>query len=326
MIASKRWFPLFFLCVAFLTTGLSGCKQEPPPPPPPAPVPTPLPPAGNVVFIMGGHLFKIDLKISKETTPLTSGTSTEWFPSISPLGDEVLYWSNSGPSGIYNLWKIRIDGTGRTQLTFNEVNAITQSSQNLLINNAASWAFDAKRIVYSLDGDIWMMDPDGFNPETVLLGYGAFCPSFSPDGKTVIFIAKKDDPVYNIWAVTLQDRSVRKITSYTDWNVGSPSYAPNGAKILYNLYKESTSQVYVCQADGSTPFNITNDNKSLMPRWAENGRKIVYCSPKPGEIALNVVLMNDNGTDPKPITSNVGTSPSWGPQYLTVALPTPVGK
>lgn len=328
---SGRWalaLPLLVLTVALAAAGL-GCKKEVPPPPPPPPTPTPQPPAGNVVFIQGGHLLKIALK-GMEIVPLTSGKSTEWFPAVSPLGDEVLYWSNAASGqeeeGVYNLWKIRIDGTGRTQLTSNETNAINHASQNLLMNNAPAWSSDAKKIVYSLDGDIWMMGPDGFNPETVLLGYGAFCPSFSPDGKTVLFVSRKGDPVFNLWTVNLNDRTVKKLTNYTDWNVGSPSFSPNGQKILYNLYKESVTQVYVCSADGSSPLNLTSDNKSLMPRWAENGHKVVYCSAQGDGPGLSVFIMNENGTDPKPVTGSQATSPSWGPQYLTIPLPTPITK
>jgi len=317
------------LLVLAVVAGLStGCKKEVPPPPPPPPTPTPVPPAGNVVFVQGGHLMRIGLK-GMEIVPLTGGSSTEWFPALSPLGDEVLYWSNSAEKGeepIYNLWKIRIDGTGRTQLTNNETNAINHASQNLLMNNSPAWSTDGKRIVYSLDGDIWTMSPDGFNPETVLLGYGAFCPFFSPDGKNVLFIARREDPVYNIWSINLQDHSVRKVTQYVDWNVGSPSFSPNGQKILYNLYKETITQVYVCNADGSSPINLTSDGKSLMPRWAEDGRKILYCAPKPDDQSLNVFMANPNGTDPKPVTNSQGTSPSWGPQFLVVPVPTPVTK
>lgn len=308
-----------------LFAGLSACKKEAPPPPPPPPTPTPVPPAGNVVFLQGGHLFRVSLK-GMEVLPLTGGKSTEWFPAVSPLGDEVLYWSDAGEGAVYNLWKIRIDGTGRTQLTFNETHAINHASQNLHVNNAACWSFDAKKIAYSLDGDLWMMDPDGFNPETLLLGYGAFCPSFSSDGRSVFFITRKDDVVYNLWSIQLQDRSVKKITQYTEWNVGSPSMSQDGRKILYNLYKENVSQVYTCSPDGTAPINLTSDNRSLMPRWAENGHKVVYCTSKPDDPRLNVHMINDNGTDPKPITTSQATSPSWGPQYLVVPLPTPVGK
>ncbi len=310
----------------------TGCKKRAEAPPPPPPTPTPVIPPGSLVFIQKGHLARLDME-SNQITPLTSGKSTEWYPSCSPKGDQVIYWSNyaegNSGQGSYNLWKMNLDGTNRIQLTFEETDAIQTNEQNLRLNDAASWSIDGKRIIYSIGGDIWTINSDGYNPETILLGHHALCPLLSPDGKTVLFISNEGDVVFNIWALNLEEKTVKKITEYTDWNVGSPSYSMDGKKILFNLYRSNVTQVYTANADGSDPLNITNNNRSLCPRYAVNDRKIVFSSFGTGEDAgLNLFIVNANGTETKTLTTEGGASPSWAPARVvtSTSLPTPVGK
>jgi Tol biopolymer transport system component len=316
---------ILFLALIALSLGVStACKKKQELPPPPPPTPTPVLPPGSLVFVQRGHLARLDLDNS-QVTPLTGGTSTEWFPACSPDGSQVLYWSNA-EGGVYNLWKINLDGSNRTQLTYDDTNTLKTSDQNLLVNDAASWSADGKRIYYAINGNIWVMDWDGFNPETVLNGHSALCPVPSPDGKSVVFITNADDTVYNLWSVTLSDKTVNKLTSYTDWNVGSPSFSKDGRRILFNLYKSDMTQVYtVDAADGSNPINLTQNNRSLCPRFAQNDKKIVFCSYGTGEdVGLEVYLMNANGTEiGKSLTPDGGSSPSWAPARVLSVLPAP---
>ena len=325
-----------FLAVSLVVVSLFSvdCKKKAPPPPPPPPVPTPVVPPGSLVFVQRGHLVRLDLE-SSQITPLTSGKSTEWFPACSPKGDQVVYWSNV--EGVYNLWKRNVDGTGPIQLTFEENDSLQTSDQNLRVNAAASWAPDGKRILYAIDGDIWIMDADGYNPETVLLQHNAICPFITSDGKIVYYLSNADDMVYNLWALNVSEKTVKKITNYTDWNIGSPSLSMDGKKILFNLYRANLTQVYtVNSSDGSDPVNITNNNRSLCPKYALNDKKIVYCAFGTGEdVSLNLFMVNSNGTETKTLTTEGGSSPSWAPRYVmapvvvltpSTSLPTPVGK
>ncbi|HVM33297.1 MAG TPA: hypothetical protein VMU88_09210 [bacterium] len=303
-----------------------SCKKKEVFVPPPAPTPVPPAPAGTLVFIQRGHLAMMDLATG-EITPLTSGTSTEWFPACSPKGTEALYWSNA-EGGVYQLWKIDLGGSHhREQLTFDETNSLKTSDQNLLINDAASWSADGQKIVYAIEGDIWSMDSDGYNPETQLAGHSAICPVFSPDGKTILFLSNAGDSVYNLWALNLSDKSVTKLTNYTDWNVGSPSYSSDGRKILFNLYRANMTQIYTIDSDGGNPVNFTTNTYSLCPRFAQNDKKIVYCSSGDQDDTLNINIADQSGANVKTLTTDGGTSPSWAPQLqAAVALPTPLGK
>jgi Tol biopolymer transport system component len=297
-----------------------ACKPKKVEAPVATPTPTPVPALGNLIFVQGGHLVELNLTNS-EITPLTSGKSTEWFPTTSPKGDQVVYWSNAD-SNVYNLWKLNLTNSQRTQLTFNDEDGLPSNEQNLLVNAAASWSSDGKTIIYAQDGDIWAIDSDGYNPKTVLSEQGALCPNFSPDGKSVMYLSNLNDTVYNLYVLNQSDKTIKQITQYTDWNVGSPSYSADGSKILFNLYRGDITQVYTAKADGSEPINLTNNVRSLSPCFGQGDKKIYYTAYGPsGDSNLNIYIMSANGSDVTALTTNGGASPSWAPIFIPASSP-----
>ena len=270
-----------------------------------------------MVFVERGHLVRLDLT-TNQTVPLTSGQSTEWFPACSPDGSQVAYWSNAG-TGVYNLWKRNLDGQNPVQLTFNETSSLGSSEQNLLVNDAPSWSTDGKKILYALGGDIWMIDSDGYSPNTLLTGHSALCPNLFPDGKSVLYLSDEGDSVYNLWTEDLLEKTVKKLTQYTDWNVGSPSLSPDGHKILLNLYRANTTQIYTLDADGTNSVNLTSSTHNLCPRFAMGDKKVVYCGWVTSvDEGLNLFIVNANGTDSKTISPDYGSSPSWAPARVVL--------
>ncbi|MGH7738930.1 MAG: hypothetical protein ACREL1_02170 [bacterium] len=314
------------ILMTFVSFSAFSCKKKEVYIRPSAPTPVPTLPPGNMVFIQRGHLAMMDLSTS-EITPLTSGTSTEWFPACSPQGTEAAYWSNA-QGGVYQLWTIDLRGSHhRQELTFDESNSLKTNDENLLINDAPSWSADGKSIVYSIEGDLWMIDSDGYNPETLLEGHSAICPALSPDGKSVLYISDAGDSVFNLWRLNLSDKSVLELTHYTDWNVGSPSYSADGSKIIFNLYRANMTQIYVTNTDGQNPINFTSNTHSLCPRFAQEDKKIIYCSSTDEDDTLNINIADASGANMKTLTTNGGTSPSWCPAPSPVfSLPTPVEK
>jgi len=322
-MSPKTFFFPFFIVLGLVLASVGGCNHKVVQQAPTTPTPVPPPPAGSVVFVERGHLVRLDLTTS-QTVPLTSGQSTEWFPACSPDGSQVAYWSNYDPAGsgkgVYNLWKRNLDGQNPLQLTFNEISSLGSSEQNLLVNDAPSWSADGKKIIYALDGDIWMVDADGYNPNTLLTGHASLCPSLFPDGKSVLYLSNEDDQVYNLWTEDLLDKTVKKLTQYTDWNVGSPSLSPDGKKILLNLYRGNTTQIYTLDADGTNPINLTSSTHNLCPRFAMGDKRVVYCGwVNTVDDGLNLFLINANGTDSKAISADFGSSPSWAPAHVVSA-------
>lgn len=78
-------------------------------------------------------------------------------PDWSPVGDDIAFWS--GQESCYGqIWRIRADGTGRTQLTRFPIPSH---------NDDPAWSPDGRQILFSTDRrgrpELWVMDADGSN-------------------------------------------------------------------------------------------------------------------------------------------------------------------
>ncbi len=296
-----------------LGLGIWGCqKKQPPPKPAVVSIPTPVVFSGNIFFIHSDHLYKFNLNT---LTPLTAGKSIEWFPACSPSGSEVAYWSNF-KSSVYNLWKIQSNGTNPVQLTNNQINALPSIAQNLLLNDAPAWSPNSKQIVYSLAGNLWLMNSNGYNPETLLLDYDAYSPAFSPSGRSLIFISKHHSNMFNLWKLNISTLNLTQITHHTRFNVGDPSFSSNGKKILFNLFNSTSTNICLIDSNGQNAVTLTKNNTSLSPVFVNDDHFIVYSSSLPNHLTLNLYRMNSNGHHPS-LLFNEGNSPSWGPSQST---------
>ena len=116
-----------------------------------------------------------------------------------------------------------------------------------------SWAPDGKRIVFfsNRDGhvmggrptfEIYVMDADGGNQQRLTNNrHDDWDPSWSPDGKRIAFVSKRDKKVKN--------------------------FVP-------------TFEIYVMDADGGNQQRLTeNRQNDLSPSWAPDGKRIVFSFP-----------------------------------------------
>jgi len=122
----------------------------------------------------------------------------------------------------------RIDGRAFTQLT--------QGSQ-------PSWSPDDKKIVYVRRKDdknqgIWLMNVNGSNQTQLTVGGFDQLPSFSPDGKHIVFSAvrgKKKD--FDIWLMKVDGSSLTQLTT-------------NESADLYPIFGKDSSDIYFCSNRG----------------------------------------------------------------------------
>ncbi len=188
-------------------------------------------------------------------TRLTSSLGSDYSPTWSPDGHRIAFRSDrDGNSEIYAM---NADGGGQTRLT---------SSPGS--DNSPSWGPDG-RIAFASDrGDgsrtsIWAMNADGSDQRRITIRPRAFWsesrPSWSADGKKLLFLADRDVPVGNIeiYSMNADGTGDARLTTYPGHD-DAPAFSPDGRRIAFSRGASFLStEIYVMAADGSGPRELT---------------------------------------------------------------------
>jgi len=156
------------------------------------------------------------------------------YPSLSPSGDRIVYSCGDG-GGKGDVWVTDIDGTNKTQLSFDQKGGMNPSCSP-----------DGTRIVYlrwSNDGEheMWIMNSDGTDRKKILGdSWYPDHPTFMPDGK-ILFASARVSPHSNkvgapsIWMME-QDGSNRTLLApsvITSLGSERPTINRNGTRIAF---------------------------------------------------------------------------------------------
>jgi hypothetical protein len=159
--------------------------------------------------------------------------------------------------------------------------------------------------------EIVAADPNDTN-ETVLAGPypkdawdDHFIANWSPDGKTVIFMANQ-----GIWQVNADGSNLHLVWSPPPDGSGlddGPAFTPDGKSIIFTRCcpKDSGYALWRINADGSgftqLTFNAPGKGASSDPSWSPDGTKIIFrhC---PSTGFCDLFTMNPDGSDVAQIT------------------------
>jgi TolB protein len=61
-------------------------------------------------------------------------------------------------------------------------------------------------------------------------------------------------------------------------------WSPDGKRIAFNTGRDGNQEIYVMNADGSKPTNVTRAPDSIegLADWSPDGRRLVLYSDRPG--------------------------------------------
>ena len=140
------------------------------------------------------------------------------------------------------------------------------------------------------NSEIYVMDADGGNQRRLTNNPTSdYAPSWSPDGKRIAFVSNRDGHV-----------------------------DANG---------RLTSEVYVMDADGGNPRNLTDHpERDSAPSWSPDGKRIAFESNREAgrEDPHNyeIYVMDADGNNPQNLTNSPeeDRSPSWSPDGKRIAF------
>ncbi len=90
----------------------------------------------------------------------------------------------------------------------------------------------------------------------------------SPDGRTIVF-----DMLGDLYSLPIEGGDATALTSDIAWNF-QPSFSPDGSKIAFISDRGGADNLWVMNADGSEPRQVSQERYDLVhnPAWSPDGR------------------------------------------------------
>jgi Tol biopolymer transport system component len=163
-----------------------------------------------------------------------------------------------------------------------------------------AWSPDGRKLAFDVFPDehaqIWVMNADGSGQHLLFDDPSAddYTPSFSPDGRFMIFTrCGHVEGVCAIYRVRTDGTHLKAITHFqleiSDWG---PSYSPDGGTIAFGSFSRRgvLASTYLMDADGShiRPLGIPPELQLLGGDWSPDGSKLASssncCNPQNGDV------------------------------------------
>jgi serine/threonine-protein kinase len=176
--------------------------------------------------------------------------------------------------------------------------------------NRLAWAGQ----VGSSVGDVWVMELDRQSSTRVTFESLNPYPTWTPDGKRVIFSSIRSGASYLLYLKNVDDDSPAVRATTRDVTAVPGSFTPDGSVLLYYEVNTTTSRdIWAQPMDGGEPVPlVVTEHNERAPTLSTDGRWFAYVSDESGKDEIYVRAYPDARTRWK-VSTDGGREPAWNP-------------
>jgi tricorn protease len=125
-------------------------------------------------------------------------------------------------------------------------------------------------------------------------------PSFSPDGRTIVFVSGGD-----IWTVPSAGGTARLLVSHPATE-SRPLFSPDGKRLAFASNRTGNGDIYVLTLDTGELKRLTfDDSEEKLDAWSQDGKWIYFSSNGRDISGMNdVYRVSPEGGTPMPVTAD----------------------
>jgi TolB protein len=167
---------------------------------------------------------------------------------------------------------------------------------------------------------LFLVDIDGENPRQLTKSGGLnLLPSFSPDGRSVLFTSYRNDNP-DLYEMILADGSVKPLSQRPGLNTGG-RISPDGKSIALTLSQDGNSELYLLDRSGAVTKRLTDSwGIDTSPAWMPDGSALMFVSSRGKN--PQIYLMGRDGSNVRQVTfkGTYNQTPAVSPRGTHIAF------
>jgi Tol biopolymer transport system component len=228
--------------------------------------------------------------LAARSIQVTDFPHEEFFPSLSPDGNTIVYARRSGAD--WDIFMQRVGGFNAQNLTESFSGDDTQPT----------FSPDGQYIAFRSErdgGGVFVMGASGESVRRLSDRGFAYQPAWSPDSQEVIYTEERfSDPrerqisPHRLWVVNTKTLEKRLITTN---DVVQPQWSPNGHRLAYWAMDVSSQRdIWTMKPNGDSAVQVTNDPATdWNPTWSPDGKHLYFVSDRSGGMQLWRVAIDE---------------------------------